>query len=281
MLVAIDHFSRFSLLVPLNHKEATSVARALIDDVFCKYNTPKVLLSDNGTEFNNQILDAICNECGITKCNVMVYHLASNGMVERQNRKIIQHLRTLVGDVSSTWHEWMPQVMASLNSSLHRSIGDTPHYVVFGQDQKLPYSLLLEEEPIYNFDDYVRVRGADFQKIYKRVSHNIADSKSTMNKSQWSTASQKIIVIGDLVYVNNQEPKNKLAPRFEGPYRVTDYDKGNKVKLRHLTTLETKLAHLDHLKRMTRPDSTVVDADQDTASTPPDVPPADNKENTE
>ncbi len=212
----------------------------------------------------------------------MAYHPASNGMVERQNRKIIQHLRTLVGVVSFTWHEWMPQVMASLNSSLHKSIGDTPHYVVFGQDQRLPYSFLLkEEEPIYNFDDYVRVRGTDFQKIYKRVSHNIADSKSAMNEHKWNTASQKIIIIGDLVYIKIHEPKNKLAPRFEGPYRVTDYDTGNKVKLRHLTTLETKLAHLDHSKRVARPDSTVVDADQDTASTPPDVPPADSKENTE
>ncbi len=175
-----------------------------------------------------------------------------------------------------------PGMNGCLNSSLHKSIGDTPHYIVFGQDHKLPYSFLLkEEEPIYNFDDYVRVRGTDLQKMYKRVSHNIVDSKSTMNESQWSTASQKIIVIGDLVYQKVQEPKNKLAPRFEGPYRVIDYDKGNKVKLRHLTTLETKLAHLDHLKRVTCPDSTVVDRDQDTASAPPDVPPTDNKENTE
>ncbi len=45
LLVAIDHFSRFSVLVPLKDKQAKSVARALIDEVFCKYNTPKVLLS--------------------------------------------------------------------------------------------------------------------------------------------------------------------------------------------------------------------------------------------
>ncbi len=84
--------------------------------------------------------------------------------------------------------------MASLNSSLHKSIGDTPHFVVFGQDLRLPYAFLLtDEEPIYNFDDYVRVRGTDFQKIYKRVFHNIADSESAMNESQWSTANHKII----------------------------------------------------------------------------------------
>ncbi len=107
----------------------------------------------------------------------MAYDPASNGMVERQNRKIIQHLRTLVDDVSFTWHEWMPQLMASLNSSLHKSIGDTPHYIVFGRDLRLPYSFLLkEEEPMYNFDDYVRLRGTNFHTIYKRVSNNIVTS---------------------------------------------------------------------------------------------------------
>ncbi len=203
LLVAIDHFSRFSILVPLKDKQAKSVARALIDELFCKYNTPKVLLSDNGTELNNQMLSSICANYSITKYNVLAFHPASNGMVEQQNRKIIHHLRTLVGDVSSTWHEWVPQVMASLNTSLHKSIGDTPHFIVFGQDKRLPFNFLLkEEDPIYNFDDYVRVRRTDFQKIYKRISRNIADSKSTMNESQWRKANDKIIVIGDLVHQN-------------------------------------------------------------------------------
>ncbi len=40
---------------------------------------------------------------------------------------------------------------------------------------------------------------------------------------------------------------------------VIDYDNGNKVKIRPLATLETKLAHLDHLKRTARHDSTVVE----------------------
>ncbi len=131
---------------------------------FASITPPNVLQSDNGAEFNNKILEAICKKYGITKSNVMAYHPASNSMVERQNRKIIEPLRTLVGDSSSTWQEWMPPVMASLNSSLHKSIEDTPHYVVYGQDFRLLYSLLLkEEDPVYNFDDYVRIRGRGFQ----------------------------------------------------------------------------------------------------------------------
>ncbi len=198
------------------------MVRALIDEVFCKYNTPKVLLSDNGTEFNSQILEGICKEYGITKTNVMTYHPASNGMVERQNRKIIQNLRKMVGDISTSWHEWMPQVMASLNSSLHKTIGETPHFVVFGQGLRVPSSVFLtREDRVCNFDDYVRLR-FDFQRIYKRVRDNIADNKAAMNEQQWKSAKEKLVVIGDIVYVKVHEPKDKLAVRFEGPYRVID-----------------------------------------------------------
>ncbi len=40
LIVAIHHFSRYSILIPLKNKTAQTVATALIDEVFCKFNTP-------------------------------------------------------------------------------------------------------------------------------------------------------------------------------------------------------------------------------------------------
>ncbi len=61
---------------------------------FANITLPKSSCRTMELEFNNQILDTICAEYAFKKCNVMTYHPASNGMVERQNREIIQHLRT-------------------------------------------------------------------------------------------------------------------------------------------------------------------------------------------
>ena len=69
LLVCIDHFSRFSVLIPLKDKTAKSVATALIDNIFSYFNTPSTLLSDNGSEFNNAILNEICKQYSVTKCN--------------------------------------------------------------------------------------------------------------------------------------------------------------------------------------------------------------------
>ncbi len=60
------------------------------------------------------------------KCKVITYNPASNGMEEYQNKKIIENMRSMVGDMSHMWHEWTPQVAASLNLPLNSSIGDTP-----------------------------------------------------------------------------------------------------------------------------------------------------------
>ncbi len=50
-LVCVDQFSRFTVLAPLPNKSATAVAHAIVSHLICPYTTPRVLLSDNGTEF--------------------------------------------------------------------------------------------------------------------------------------------------------------------------------------------------------------------------------------
>ncbi len=96
------------------------------------------------------------------------------------------------------------------------------------------------------------MRKRDFQRIYKQVQSNLCDTNILINEQQWKSAREKFIVVGDIVYTKVHEPKNKLSTRFEGPYRVIEVDDSNKVKIRHLTTKETKTAHLDHLKRHAR-----------------------------
>ena len=61
VLVCVNHFSRFTVLAPLSNKSTTTVAHAIVSYLICPYTTtPRVLLSDNGTEFKNQVLRNIC-----------------------------------------------------------------------------------------------------------------------------------------------------------------------------------------------------------------------------
>ncbi len=65
ILVCVDHFSRFVVLAPLRDKSAATVAHALVSHLICPYTTPRVFLTDNGTEFKNQVLADICAQYGV------------------------------------------------------------------------------------------------------------------------------------------------------------------------------------------------------------------------
>lgn len=43
LLVVVDIFSKYSVLVPLKDKTAESVAQTFIDSVFCTFNAPRPL----------------------------------------------------------------------------------------------------------------------------------------------------------------------------------------------------------------------------------------------
>ncbi len=153
-MVCVDHLSRYVVLAPVKDKSAKSVAHALITPLICPFFTPRVLLSDNGTEFRNQLLEEICKQFGIKQCFTVSYHPASNGLVERANRKILYVLRPVVSGLQHTWEDWLAYVAASINIRVCESTGQSPHYIIFGVEKRLPYDLLSSSQSrVYNIDD--------------------------------------------------------------------------------------------------------------------------------
>ena len=51
--------------VPLKSKQANKVLQAYIDNVYAKFSGSLKILSDNGTEFKNQLFEKIAKELGM------------------------------------------------------------------------------------------------------------------------------------------------------------------------------------------------------------------------
>ncbi len=252
LLVFVDSFSRFSILVPLKDKSARSVARAFIDEVLCRYASPKVLLSDNGSEFNNSLLEAVCTSFQIKKCNTVPYAPQTNGKVERANRRILDVLR-FTANSSSTRDEFIPQVACSLNSAIHSSIGESPHFIPFGADKRMPYEFLSSDpRPLYCMDDYVKRRMTVFQRIHTSVRDHLALSQADMLQKQHQRVKPHEIVVGDVIFSRVHDRHSKLDPLFHGPHRVTEPLSGHKVKILDLKSGTESVVHKDHLKKADR-----------------------------
>ena len=58
----MDHWAKFHVIFPLVRKSAAEVFVALSNQVFAVLGTPKILHSDNGREFVNEIIHTIVKE---------------------------------------------------------------------------------------------------------------------------------------------------------------------------------------------------------------------------
>ena len=253
VLVAVDHFSRFVVLAPLKTKSAIEVAHAFITNIICQFTTPKVLLSDNGSEFRNQIIEEICRQYGIKQTFVAAYHPASNGLVERANRKILEVLRPIVSSMQENWQDWLPYVAASINSSINSSTGKSPYYILYGYDKVLPYDILCQKtNPVYNSDDYAKTQMSVFQNIHKEVRNQLSASRAEMIYKQNKESELPSIDVGDVVMIKSPERSSKLSPKFYGPFQVLKKEYGNKYQIWNNIAKASEIVHVDRLKKVSK-----------------------------
>ncbi len=126
----------------------------------------------------------------------------SNGVVERLNRKNITCLRTLINPHSILWGTWIPHVTCSLNTHINAATGETPHYILFGEDKNFPCSLMeSESRQTYNYDDFIVTRVNKFNAMYQRVRENMQQYSQDLKKQQYKRARTIKIQLADIVMV--------------------------------------------------------------------------------
>jgi len=65
---------------PLPNQEAKTVARTLVDEIFMTFSTPEQLHSDQGRQFEGQLITEVCKLLNINKTRTTPYHLQCDGL---------------------------------------------------------------------------------------------------------------------------------------------------------------------------------------------------------
>ncbi|KAL0223473.1 hypothetical protein P9112_002863 [Eukaryota sp. TZLM1-RC] len=130
LLVFVDSFTGYSILVPLKELNALETADALIWNVCAIFGIPMLIHSDNGPEFANETFKIVCNRLAIEMSNSIPHYSESNGLVERKHRDVLQCLRKLLIDFNDygNWSTYVPISQLLINSTKSRktvfNIGD-------------------------------------------------------------------------------------------------------------------------------------------------------------
>eukprot|EP00731_Ephydatia_muelleri_P039179 Em1183g1a len=80
VLVACDCFTRWVEVYAIQNQEALTVAKMLVDEMFCRFSPPEQLHSDQGRQFEADLLKEVCTLLQIHKTRTTAYHPHCNGL---------------------------------------------------------------------------------------------------------------------------------------------------------------------------------------------------------
>jgi hypothetical protein len=283
ILVLKCMFSGYMILRPLPAKDSRTTARAL-HEAAAFYGHCRVLGSDNGAEFVNELLQELTEMAGTSRQVTAPYNPRSNGGAEVGVKLVKQILYKVAGGQLHDWDLYLPSIQKVINET-PRSWAPSPFEVVFGRRpngyEDYTHLTLPEVCPTCNHPDLGDEHAAPLAQAYlqhraafdallhpvlakQRQARREASAKyvdaSRRRARQLSAAP---LTPGTRVFWRdpNEKRTNKKDGRYVGPFTIAGPPKGGAYTLVGADFSRQDRVPLDHLKLVgPQPDNDVVDA---------------------
>ena len=105
------------------------------------YGLPEKILTDEGCNFESDLLKALCEIAQVKKIRTSGYHPQTNGQCECFNATLINMLGILPEKPKSTWREQVPTLVHAYNCTRNNATGFSQYYLMFGCKPHLPIDL--------------------------------------------------------------------------------------------------------------------------------------------
>ena len=172
-LTVICMHTGFTFCIPMVDKSSTSIVKAYLDNVYCWFGGSYKILTDNGSEFKNELLDKVAEELGVEhKKYTPPYHPQSNGKIEAFHyflkACISKHINQL-GD----WDRVVPLACAAYNFLPNEYSRESPFFLMFGRDPIMPLNKLLQPKVRYLGNDENILSLETLKNIYELAATNL------------------------------------------------------------------------------------------------------------
>ena len=144
ILTIIDHLTGRPEAFPIPDKWADTIVSTFINQYLPVHMCCRYILSDNGKEFKNHLLDQVLKQLGIEWIFSTPHQPQSNGKLESFPQIPETTLKMLCQKDPSNWDKYINQVLASYRVTLNLSTADTPFFLVYGTNSNFPLHQHLE-----------------------------------------------------------------------------------------------------------------------------------------
>ncbi|XP_011100645.1 uncharacterized protein LOC105178795 [Sesamum indicum] len=156
IIVAVEYFSKWveaEAVAKISEKE---VINFIWKNIICRFGIPRILISDNGTQFQGRKITEWCKELKIAQHFTAVANPQANGQAEVTNRTILQHLKTRLENKGS-WVGELPRVLWAYRTTPRSATCETPFCRVYVQ--KLLFRPKLGRSPKESWSMILKLTG--------------------------------------------------------------------------------------------------------------------------
>ena len=243
-LTVICMLTGFTWCIPVKSKMAKDIVEAYMKEVYYKYGGSRKILSDNGTEFKNELFTTVAKKLGVEhKIYSPPFHPQSNGRIEGFHHFLKACLAKHVCKTKE-WSEIVPMACAAYNFFPNEHSRESPFFLMFGRDPRIPLMELLTPRVQYLGTDECILSLEALTEIYHLVAQNLKLAREKMNKK--SKVHPLTFTVGDMVLLHNHEAKS-LEPRFKGYFRIIAIH-GNQVHIIPREGGPSRWAHVTDMK---------------------------------
>ena len=223
IVVMTDAFTKYAELASITDKTAQTVAQVFLERWICRFSAPTVVVTDQGKEFCNKLLERVCELWDIEKIRTTAFHPQTNSAAESYNRTIIKYMRAVLQENATLdWEELLPMLMLAYNCHVHRSTGETPFFLTFLHDPRLPVFDVARPRQFYNHG-FVEDAYAVMQTAFAAASASMLQASEKSKLYFDKKAKERSFKAGDRVFCYFPNTPIGINPKFHTkwkPYTV-------------------------------------------------------------